>query len=110
MTDEDNQMKIAGIAIAACTMVLGGCATISPVSRIESNLIKLGMGEPRAECLANELGDELDRNDLNDVADFLGDLNDASSAGGAFEALLAIGNPRAAAAIAVAGIACAISR
>ena len=58
-------MRIFGFAIAAFAVGLIGCATISPVSRIESNLIKLGMGEPRAECLANELGDELDRSDLN---------------------------------------------
>ena len=95
------------LMVLGLTALTGACATLSPTSRIESELRSLGVSEPRAECLAEDLGDHLDRNDLKAVADFLTDLNQAGSAGGALDALLSIENPRAAAAIASAGITCA---
>ncbi|MHA7871775.1 MAG: hypothetical protein ACX939_05430 [Hyphococcus sp.] len=85
----------------------GACATLSPRVRIENRLKELGLSENRSECLASELDERLDRGDMENVADFVGELNAASSAGQTLDALLSIDNPRAATAIARAGLACA---
>ena len=90
-------------------IALTACATVSPRSRIENRFVEFGLGENQAACMGNELDDRLDRSDLNAVADFIGNLNGANSPGQALEALTSIDNPRAAAAIARAGISCAFS-
>lgn len=100
--------KLAGLLGAS--LMLASCASLSPRNRIEDRFFELGLSRERAECLAYELDERLDRSDLNDVADFLTDLNDAGSAGGALDALLAIDNPRIAASIARASVACAFNR
>lgn len=97
-------MAFGSIALTAA------CATISTRSRIESELQSLGLSESRAECLAHDLDDNLDRDDLNAVANFLRDLNRSGSPDDALEALLSIDNPRAAAAIARSGVTCALGR
>ncbi|MFC2950913.1 hypothetical protein ACFOOP_03180 [Marinicaulis aureus] len=95
-------------SILICAVLsLAACATISPRSRIENRLVDIGLSERKAECMAHELDERLDRDDLNDVADFLGDVNEASSDGENYDALLNIDNARAAAAIAAAGLSCA---
>jgi len=99
-------MKHLATLIGAALLIVS-CATISPRHRIENRFIEFGLSPERAGCLASELDDRLDRNDLNAVADFVGNLNAASSPGSALDALLSIDNSRAAAAIARAGIACA---
>ena len=101
-------MTLLRWTVAAGALALAACAGLSPVSRIETSLMDLGMSAPRAECLADELREELDSDDLVAVADFLEDLRGVSSPGGALNALLSIDNPRAAAAIAAAGVACAL--
>lgn len=106
-------MKKPGLEFLApilAALVITGCATVSPARRVEKQLISLGVSEARADCLADELDQDLDRGDLKDVADFLDDLNRAETPGGTLDALLRIENPRAAAAIAKAGIACAFNR
>lgn len=96
------------IAASACiALALAACATISPRVRIENRFVEFGLSKQRAHCLAEELDDRLNRGDLADVADFIGSLNAATSAGQALDALLSIDNPRAAAAIARASVACA---
>ena len=97
-------------AFACIVLMLAACATFSPRSRIADRLVELGLSKDRADCLADDLDDRLDRDELNDVAEFLTDLNDAESAGGALDALLAIDRPRVATAIAGASLACAIRR
>lgn len=97
-------------ATACILLMLAACATISPRVRIENRLVQFGLSHQRAACMADELDERLDRGDLAAVADFVGNLNDATSAGEALDALLAIDNPRAAAAIARASIACAFPR
>lgn len=101
-------MRALSIIAAACLCAVSACATLSPASRIESQLVSLGISEPRAACLAEEISEDLDRDDLNDVADFLEGLNRAQSPGRAIDALLRIDNADAAAAIAAAALACAI--
>ena len=102
-------MLRAGILFAAA-IAMAGCATVSPRKRIENRFIEFGLSERRAECMGRELDERLDRSDLNDVAEFIGNLNNASTTGENVDALLSIGNPRAAAAIAAAGLACTFDR
>ena len=97
------------ILFAGAAALLAACATVSPRADVESRFIDFGLTPERAACLAGELDDRLDRNDLIDVANFVGGLSAASSAGEALDALLAIDNPRAASAIARAGISCAFN-
>lgn len=88
-------------------LLTSACATLSPTDRIEDRFVEFGLSRDRAVCLADELDDRLDGDDLNDVADFLGNLNAATGPGEALDALLSIDNTRAASAIARASIACA---
>lgn len=94
-------------SLVGAGLMFASCATISPHVRIENRLVESGFSEERADCLAEELDERLDRSDLEAVADFIGNLNAASSPGETLDALIGIDNPRAAAAIARAGIACA---
>ena len=66
-------MKKAAALLGAFLMV-ASCATVSPRARIEDRFYELGLSRERSECLADELDERLDRNDLRDVADFLADL------------------------------------
>jgi len=93
--------------LAAAAIAVTACATASPRSHIENRLIKFGLSEHRAECLALELDERLDRDDMNVVADYVGGLNRANSPREALSALLDIDNSKAATAIARAGIVCA---
>lgn len=97
-------------AVLAALAAASACATLSPRSEIESRFIEFGLSPQRAECLARELDEDLDRSDLRDVADFVQGLNEATSPGGALDALLRIDNPRIAAAIGTAGVSCAFRR
>ena len=93
-----------GILLLACA-----CATVSPRMRIENRFVEFGLSEDKARCMGNELDDRLSRSDLRAVADFIGNINEAAAPGESLDALLSIDNPRAAGAIARAGIACAFS-
>jgi predicted deacylase len=100
-------MMIRSAAFLGLILLVSACATISPRVRIEKRLQELGLTHARAECLSSELDNRLDRHDLEAVADFVGDLHEATSAGETLDALLSIDNPRAASAIARAGLSCA---
>ena len=95
------------VFMAAAFMGLAACATASPRADLEDQLLALGFSTDRAECFADELDERLEREDLRDVADFVASLNEAASPGEGLDALLSIDNPRAATAIARAGISCA---
>ncbi|HXI86489.1 MAG TPA: hypothetical protein VNH64_03450 [Parvularculaceae bacterium] len=92
---------------AALLVALASCATLSPRSRVEAELVSLGLTKARAGCLAGELDRRLDRRDMRAVGDFLGSLrgNDGDNV---LDALRKMDNPRAVSAMAGAGIACAI--
>ncbi len=94
--------------VVALILFVAACATASPRAQIADRFVEFGVSQERADCLASELDERLERDDLNDVADYIGGLNEATSAGEALDALLRIGNPRAAAAIARASLACAL--
>ncbi len=93
--------------ILATLLFLSACATGSPRSKLVDRFVEFGLSKERSVCLADELDDRLERDDLNDVVDYVGGLNAATSPGEALDALLRIGNPRAAAAITRASLACA---
>ena len=95
------------VAVIVCASFVASCSAVSPHVRIENRLVEFGFSEERAECMAEELDDRLDREDMKAVADFVGDLNAADSAGETLDALLGIDNSRAAGAIAAAGVSCA---
>jgi len=86
------------------------CASASPRGRIESRLLKVGVDGDTANCLASEMSDKLDREELNAVADFLDGIERSDSPGQALDALLAIDDPSAAAGVARAGISCALEQ
>lgn len=96
------------IAAASLGLIASACVT-SPVADIERSFIEFGLSPERAECLAYELKERLDREDLRDVADYVSSLNNVTSPGEALDALISIDNPRAAAAIGRAGIDCAFN-
>lgn len=102
-------MKRSGILIGL-SLLAAACATVSPRARVEDRFVEFGLSRERAGCLADELDQRLDRNDLAAVADYVGGLNAVTSAGEALDALLRIENPRAVAAIGAAGVACAFRR
>ncbi len=98
--------------ITACMgafIFVAACATVSPHARVEKRFIDFGVSEERARCLADELDQRLDREDLAAVADYVEGLNNVDTAREALEALLRIENPRAVVAIGPAGIACAFA-
>jgi hypothetical protein len=102
-------MTLERVGLAAFIfLAIAACATLSPRSRIESELIKLGLGEGGAGCLAEKLSENLSRGELSEVANFLEDLNRAGRRG--FDQMLRFDNPRIAAEIAGAGVTCALSR
>ena len=90
-------------------LLLAACASVSPRAELRDNFVEFGVSEERAACLADELDERLDRSDLTDVADYINGLNSVDTAGEALDALIRIDNPRAAAAIGSAGLACAFS-
>jgi len=89
---------------------LAACATTGSRSTIAKRFEDFGLSSARANCLAAELDEDLDRSEMADVANFIGGLNEATSAGQALDALLDIDNPQIATAIAGASIACAFER
>ena len=95
------------LMIACAGLVVTSCATLSPRARLKDQFVELGFSRDRASCLADELDERLDRDDLSDVADFVASLNEAATPGEGLDALLGIDNPRAARAIASSGLACA---
>lgn len=100
---------ILAVGGGAFVLSLGACATLSPRKRIENRFVEFGLSPEKADCMGDELDERLDRSDLTAVADFIGNVNEAGSPGEGLDALLSIDNPRAAAAIARAGLACAFS-
>lgn len=98
------------LLFVGAVLLTASCASISPRGTIESRFIELGLSENRSECLADNLDERLERDDLQNTADFLADLNDSGSAGATLDALLAIDNPRIATAIAAASVSCAFNR
>ena len=98
------------VLLCGSLVMLASCATNSARGAIESRFIELGLSEKRSECLADNLDERLESDDLQNTADFLTDLNSSGSAGATLDALLAIDNPSVATAIAAASVSCAFNQ
>ena len=83
------------------------CATGFGAARLERQFVDLGFSADRAGCLAGELDERLEDDDMRAVSGFLDGLNQASTPGQSLDALVSIDNPDAAAAIARSALACA---
>ena len=103
-------MRRLSLTPIIAALALGACATMSTASRIENRLIGLGASEASAACLAGELKRKLDRRQLRDVAAFLDRLDRRGRPGGVIDALMEMDDPSAVAAVAAAGITCALRR
>ena len=101
---------IKHFAAAGFCLVIGACASFSPRADVEQSFVNFGLSPARSACLAEELDERLDRDDMAGVAQYVDGLNAAASPGQALDALINIDNPRAAAAIGAAGISCAFPR
>lgn len=103
----NSPFKIAAIGLL---MVATACASAGSRGGIEQRLVKVGVDANTADCLAGELVDKLDRQELNAVSDFLDGLDRSETPGAALDALLSIDDPSAAAGVARAGISCALEQ
>ena len=99
------------ISLAAGAVLLVGCATLSPLSRIEARLIEFGFSRPIAECFSRGLGNRLDSRQLDGVADLLDGFENDRKPEQAIERLSrGAGSPEVAGAIASTAFSCAIGR
>ena len=87
-------------------MVAAGCATTTQQD-LASRFVAFGLSEERSRCIADELLERLESDDINALVNFMDGLNAAGSPGEALDALIKIDNPNAAAAVARAGFSCA---
>ncbi len=98
--------------LPAAFLILSSAAACAsgPRARLEGQLVKAGVDVATAECLAFELNERLDREEVNSISTFLDGLDRSQSPGDALDALLSIDDPRAAAGVARAGVTCALGR
>ena len=80
-----------------------------PRAQVEERFVDFGLSQERASCLAEELDERLERDDLMAIADYVAGLNEVETAREALNALSRIENPTALAAIGPAGLACAFN-
>ena len=97
-------------AAAGAVLALTACAGLSPRADVERSFVDFGLSPSRSACLAGELDERLDGDDMRNVAAYVSGLSGAASPGQALDALINIENPRAAAAIGAAGLSCAFPR
>ncbi len=99
-------MRIIGLLTAF--VALAACATVAEY-RIEDSLRDIGIAPQRADCMAGQLRDRLDGDQLNELADFLSSLTGADSTGEGVDVLLDIENPGIVGAVLKSGISCGFS-
>ncbi|MEM6536654.1 MAG: hypothetical protein AAF668_02875 [Pseudomonadota bacterium] len=90
-------------------LIVAGCVS-SPRSVLESRFEAIGIPPATAECMANDLSDNLSRQDLNDLAEYTSRISRASSAPLALAQLVKIDNPRAVSGIATSAASCFVSQ
>ena len=84
---------------------LAACATTAALT-IEDRLVEIGIPADKADCMADQLKERLETEDLQDLADYMSGLARSASAGEALDELLEIRNPRAVGTITQSGISC----
>ncbi len=99
----------AALRLTAASLLLAGlagCAT--PATKVERQLIRVGMAPDHAECLGEEITDRLDKERTKLFLAYLDRLDRARTPGEALDALTSVENPSSAATIAVASSVCLV--
>ena len=86
-------------------LLLAACETVAKYS-IRDDLVEVGIPEDKADCMADQLKERLNEEDMRDLARYMDGLSRAASPGEALDALLKVDNPQAAGAITASGISC----
>ncbi|MEM6649456.1 MAG: hypothetical protein AAF603_04320 [Pseudomonadota bacterium] len=97
------------LPILGAFIILSACATASKFT-IENRLQELGLSSKNASCMAKELDERLDDQELSEFAQFTVDLTRSNSSLGVIDTLSGVDNPKIARAVAVSGLACVIAR
>ncbi|NNU16723.1 hypothetical protein HK107_10355 [Parvularcula sp. ZS-1/3] len=95
---------LAALAVLSAT----ACATASKIT-IADRLENLGLSRDRSECMANELDDRLNDDQLSKFARFTVQLDKADSALQAISALRQIEDPKIARAVTGSAFSCALN-
>jgi uncharacterized protein YceK len=93
------------ITIIVAMALISGCTTVAKYS-IRDNLIDIGIPENKADCMADQLEERLDSDDLQELARYMSGLSRADTPGEALDELLKVDNPQAVGAITASGISC----
>lgn len=94
--------KLAALAGAG---LLSACATVAKVT-LEDRFQAIGIPAGTAECMVDDLDQNLSDEDLQDLARYTIGLARANSTMAAVRSLMKIDNPRAVVAIGRAGVSC----
>ncbi|MCA8895370.1 MAG: hypothetical protein KDA48_08955 [Amphiplicatus sp.] len=94
--------KLAALAGAG---LLSACATVAKVT-LEDRFQAIGIPAGTAECMVDDLDQNLSDEDLQDLARYTIGLSRANSTMAAVRSLMKIDNPRAVVAIGRAGVSC----
>ncbi len=101
-------MKPLKFGLFAMMVAIGACSTVDRMT-IADRLQNLGISRDRAECMARELDDRLNDDQLRRFARFTVELDRAESALQAIGALRQIDEPRIARAVTSSAFSCAIN-
>lgn len=99
---------IRTFALALSVLAMTACATASKKT-IADRLENLGLSRDRSECMASELDDRLNDDELGQFARFTTQLDQSESALEAMQALRQIDDPKIARAVTGAAFSCAIN-
>lgn len=100
-------MTIRTLALGLSVLAMTACATASKMT-IADRLENLGLSRDRSECMANELDDRLNDNQLAKFARFTVQLDRAESPLEAISSLRQIDDNRIAGAVTASAFSCAL--
>ncbi|MEM1380158.1 MAG: hypothetical protein AAGH41_05990 [Pseudomonadota bacterium] len=99
---------VTRLTVGLCALVaVAGCATQSKLT-IEDRLENIGLAPDRAVCMASELDDRLNDEQLAKFARFTVELDRATTTRDAIRSLRAIDDNRIAGAVAASAFSCAL--
>ena len=101
-------MMIRSAALALAALAMTACASVSKLA-IADRLENLGLSRDRSECMAQELDDRLNDDQLGKFARFTVQLDRAESTLDALNSLRQIDDPRITRAVTASAFSCALS-
>lgn len=101
-------MTIRTLALGLSLLAVTACATVSKLT-IADRLENLGLSRDRSVCMADELDDRLNDDQLNKFARFTVELDRADTALEAISSLRQIEDPRIARAVTASAFSCALN-